>query len=562
MKIAIALRYYLSLLSLFLCSLNLLHALSETELAQLKENKDEIYIYCDKKHSKITEFISEISKLDKDKNSPVWQLHDHIKKGFSIGRRDAIVEALGHAEKTLDKNSHYLTKEKVKQIQAILSSIIKAITTDKLIVVHPESSASINDIPFDEDFEAMRSKDSSKDIKVRKPVSFFKHVKFKNNVKFVGDATFEDGVKFTHHALFEKNVKIKGSLSVSDETIDCDLTVGCNINMNNSSGSNIGNIVKNGTSFIHNFGTQNTFVGIEAGNFNMSGQSNSGFGAFTLSANQNGFYNVASGLAALNSNQSGSVNTAIGTIALASNVSGDANTAIGFLTMVNNISGSGNTVVGTEALFDNNSGDNNTVIGSGALDASTTGSRNIAIGFDAGSSLVTGSDNIYIGADGVASESGIIRIGTFNTHNEAFMQGIFGQMVASGGLSVEVDITGHLGTSVSSNVFKKNIHSIDTESEKIYRLRPVAFSYKRDATNTEQYGLIAEEVAEIFPSLVVNDKDGKPYAVRYQVLPVLLLNELQKQQVAIEDQKIAIQDLIKRVGRLEARRISRLEARI
>ena len=558
MKIIFSPRYcYLLLLMFHYVSL---HALSEIERAHLRENRDEVYMYCDKNHSKIAEFITEISTLDQDTNSPVWKLRRHIENGFSIGRQDAVMNALEHAEKTLERSYNYLSKEKIKQIQAIISSIVETVSSGKLIVPNSQSSSVTKNVSLNHDHELMRAGE----IKITRPVKFFKHVKFKEDVKFHDEVKFEDKVKFEEdvkfvdevkfedNALFGQNVEIQGSLSVSDETIGCDLTVGCNINMNDSSGNDIGNIIKNGQPFIHNAGTNNTFVGSNSGNFLMGGQANSGFGAFTLSTNQNGFYNVALGFATLNTNQNGSVNTAVGSITLVSNSSGDANTAVGFLTMPNNSSGSGNTAIGIEALFSNSSGDENTVLGAGALDSSTTGSRNIAIGVDAGSSLVTGSDNIYIGADGATSESGIIRIGTSSTHTEVLIQGIFGQATALGGLSVEVDITGKLGTVVSSETRKRNIATMNEESQKIYDLRPVTFSYKSDETNTKQYGLIAEEVAEILPSLIVYDKEGHPYSVRYQVLPVLLLNEIQKQQTIIEAEIIARQALAERVALLEA----------
>ena len=85
---------------------------------------------------------------------------------------------------------------------------------------------------------------------------------------------------------------------------------------------------------------------------------------------------------------------------------------------------------------------------------------------------------------------------------------------------------------------------MNIESANIHRLRPVTFYYNSDKMNTKQYGLIAEEVAQVFPSLIVHDKNGNPYSVRYQVLPVLLLNEVQKQQASIEA-------LTERVARLE-----------
>ena len=56
-------------------------------------------------------------------------------------------------------------------------------------------------------------------------------------------------------------------------------------------------------------------------------------------------------------------------------------------------------------------------------------------------------------------------------------------------------------------------------------LKPVTFHYKSDQTGTPQYGLVAEEVAEVNPDLVIYDPDGKPYTVRYEAVNAMLLNE-------------------------------------
>lgn len=534
-------------------------AFSQIELYELRNNKDKSYLYCDKDHSRMAELIAEISTFDKDKNSPVWQLHKHIQDGFCIGRRDAIVEALEHAEKTLAKNYHYLTNDKLAYIQTILNSVIDAVNNGNLTVnVHlalaPEqkeqnSSSDENDKSF---------RDTKSQVTITKSVKFAKDVKFKEDVKFEDHVKFEhfvkfDGnVKFGNTATFEEGVTVEGTLSVADEVVDCDLTVGCNINMNNSISSAVGNVFKNGNSFIHNFGEDNTFVGQNAGNFSISGYENSGFGASALNSNSSGVLNTALGTAGLASNQTGSVNTAVGAIALVNNISGEANTAVGFLAMVENVSGGGNTAVGIESLGHNISGDGNTGIGASALQLST-GSDNIALGNNAGSLLTSGNDNIYIGHAGGVVETGFIRIGTSLTHIEAYLQGVFGSSTGVGGLGVEVDATGKLGTIVSARKFKRNIEDMNMDSENIYQLRPVTFSYNIDEADTKQYGLIAEEVADIYPSLIAHDRDGNPYSVRYQVLPVLLLNEMQKQHASIEQQQASIHALTERVAYLEAR---------
>src|SRR5260370_23092950 len=69
------------------------------------------------------------------------------------------------------------------------------------------------------------------------------------------------------------------------------------------------------------------------------------------------------------------------------------------------------------------------------------------------------------------------------------------------------------------------------ESDVLMKLRPVAFYYKPEyaETRTRQYGLVAEEVAEVAPELVLSDKNGAPQTVRYHFENAMLLNEVQKQ---------------------------------
>jgi len=81
-------------------------------------------------------------------------------------------------------------------------------------------------------------------------------------------------------------------------------------------------------------------------------------------------------------------------------------------------------------------------------------------------------------------------------------------------------------------------------SEDIYKLRPVTFVYNNDEDAIMQYGLIAEEVDEVFPALVVRDSEGLPYTVRYHLLPQLLLNEVQKLYSTIQDQAAVISNLV------------------
>ena len=291
-------------------------------------------------------------------------------------------------------------------------------------------------------------------------------------------------------------------------------------------------------------GFQNTFLGSNAGNSTMSGDLNTGIGFNALFQNTSGFFNTAVGYSALFQNTSGVTNTAVGSRALFENATGTSNVA-----------------VGASALFENTSGGANIAIGEGALANNTSGAFNIAIGAGAGTNISTGSNNIYMGNAGFNNESNTIRIGNGSVHTLAIMGGIFGGSTA-GGIPVLVNSGGRLGTTTSSRRFKEDIRGIAEASDGLMRLRPVAFKYKSeiDQTGLAQYGLIAEEVAEVYPELVVYGRGGQADAVRYDQVNALLLNEVQKQHRAIEDQekKIELQNQI--IESLQAR-LARLEAR-
>ena len=107
----------------------------------------------------------------------------------------------------------------------------------------------------------------------------------------------------------------------------------------------------------------------------------------------------------------------------------------------------------------------------------------------------------------------------------------------------------------------------------LMKLRPVTFFYKPEYENgqhTLQYGLIAEEVAKVYPELVAYDKDGKPYTVRYQYIATMLLNEVQKQYHRAEAQAEVIKAQQQEIDGLQQQlqvqnaalqeRLSRLEA--
>ncbi len=329
-----------------------------------------------------------------------------------------------------------------------------------------------------------------------------------------------------------------GSLSL------CDLIVDCNIFMNNSTSPTVGNIMKAGNRFIHNFGTDNTFVGINAGNFATTGAENVGVGRNALFSNTTGFNDTSVGAFSMNTNTIGANNAAYGAFALVNNIQGNDNTALGNFTLASNTTGIGNTAVGFQGGFTLATGNNNTFVGNNAALNLTTGFTNVMVGYNSGLSLTTGDDNIYISNPGVSSETGVIRIGTPATHIATFIQGIFGTAVGGTGILTFVDANGQLGTVVSSQRFKHDIQDMNDASNDIMKLRPVTFVYNNDLEEAVQYGLIAEEVNQVFPDLVVKDSEGQPYTVRYHLLPQLLLNELQKLHATVQDQAQVINQLV------------------
>jgi Chaperone of endosialidase len=259
-------------------------------------------------------------------------------------------------------------------------------------------------------------------------------------------------------------------------------------------------------------------------------------GAGALLGNTNGINNTANGAFALLSNTIGSQNTAFGTGALKSNTFASNNTATGFDALFFNSNGSANTADGVSALELNSTGGGNTAVGADALRFNTTGSGNTMVGSQAGTAVHTASHVICIGA-GVAG---------FDVDDSCFIGSIRGSPVGVDAVAVSIDSTGKLGTMTSSQRFKTQIKPMDKASEAILALKPVTFQYKSDKTGTPQFGLVAEEVAEVNPDLVVRERNGEIYTVRYDAVNAMLLNEFLKEHRKNEEQQCKLQGMIVR----------------
>src|SRR5262249_10365676 len=116
----------------------------------------------------------------------------------------------------------------------------------------------------------------------------------------------------------------------------------------------------------------------------------------------------------------------------------------------------------------------------------------------------------------------------------------------------------------SSRRFKEDIQDMGDSSLGLMRLRPVTFRYKNpfaDGSKPIQYGLIAEEVEEVYPGLVARGADGQIETVKYQILPTMLLNEVQRQERTIQEQQHRL-DEQQRTIEQQAGEIKQLKAKI
>ena len=262
---------------------------------------------------------------------------------------------------------------------------------------------------------------------------------------------------------------------------------------------------------------------------NSIGGNNTATGAGALQSNIDGGSNTATGFQALQSNNTGISNTATGAGALQSNT-GDYNTATGFAALESNTTGMQNTADGAGALASNTTAPFNTAVGVTALQ-SNTGGDNTAIGWGAGFSATTGDGNVYVGSTvfGLAGESNHTRIRNI------------GSTPIVGGTNVVVNGTGGIGEQVlgyasSSRRYKEDIQPMDQASETLFALKPVTFRAKKnmDPARVRYYGLIAEDVAEVDPDLVVYNPAGKPETLRFDSINAMLLNEFLKERGKVQ----------------------------
>ena len=189
---------------------------------------------------------------------------------------------------------------------------------------------------------------------------------------------------------------------------------------------------------------------------------------------------------------------------------------------------------GSQALFSNTTGVENTANGWYTLPNNTVGDGNVALGYQA-----------WLCRHGrqVTSPVSVHSKQAANISHTTWISNVFGTSVGGINAPVIVSEGGQLGTDVSSERFKKDIATMEKTSEAILSLRPVTFHYKSDVKDFPQFGLIAEEVAKVNPALVLLEKEGKPFTVRYNAVNAMLLNEFLKEHRKNEEQQATITEL-------------------
>ena len=316
-------------------------------------------------------------------------------------------------------------------------------------------------------------------------------------------------------------------LTLTQSTKEVNILNGLRLELTGNSTSGTGVIFKGTDRFIHDFkppiaGGNNTFVGINSGNFIMTadaveqGSDNTGFGFNSLTGLTNGRQNTALGSYSSVSTTTGSFNTASGYQSLFTNTTGYKNSAFGNISLYSNANGHDNASLGYQSLYSNVSGNFNTAVGTSALASSASGNQNTAIGYGAGNSIISGSNNIVIGylaavPDGAANNQ--VRIGS--------------TAITYAGVQVAWTVTSDLR-------WKENIIPSKLGLNFISKLNPVSYTRKNDDKQKIEYGLIAQELDEVLKNeglenLGMLTTDSKGYfELRYNDLLAPMIKAIQE----------------------------------
>ena len=355
----------------------------------------------------------------------------------------------------------------------------------------------------------------------------------------------------------------------------------------------LGNTGIGSFSLTNNTADNNTGLGSLALTANTTGAQNVAVGSFALYQNTTGGDNTALGQGAMGANTTGASNTAVGKSALLANTTASRNTAVGYVSATTITTGTRNTALGAYSLFSNTTGNYNTAVGDIAL-YTTTGSYNTAIGLGAGELITTGSKNTIIGcyngnqgsldirtasnyivlSDGdgnpraywngndLTSAGYISNKGLQTIANSSGTLGRLGYITTNSAFQVSFD-SATAGVQLSSGATSwgtfsderlKNVTGTYTNAlSDIAQIQPVKFTWKSDAENKPQVGVIAQSVQAVVPEAIDSataEMDGNTeyLQVRYTELIPLMIAAIQEQQALITTLTTRITALEAKVG--------------
>ncbi len=386
-------------------------------------------------------------------------------------------------------------------------------------------------------------------------------------------------------------------LSLSQSTGN--LTLNRNILLPVTSDSTLGVIYKGTSRFIHNYQSpgavgNNTFIGINSGNFTMSGVGaatsyNTAVGCFSLQSLTSGYSNCAFGYSSLSSNTTGNNNSAFGLSSLSSNTTGKHNSAFGFAALLNNITGDENSAFGDYSLGENNTGNYNSAFGRLSLFTNTTGSNNSTIGYESLFSNTTGYSNSGMGTYSLFSNSSGIHntaVGdsagyniTTGSNNTLIGYNAFSSIAT---VSNQITLGNNQITSLRCNVTtitslsdardKKNIKDLSLGLDFIAKLKPRQFNWDKrewyddnisDGSKVQESptaGFIAQELDEAqttanteWLNLVLKDNPEKWEATPGNLLPIMVkaIQELNSKCEDLETENDELKDKLAKFEQMQ-----------
>jgi hypothetical protein len=322
------------------------------------------------------------------------------------------------------------------------------------------------------------------------------------------------------------------------------------LRLENTTNLTTGVIYKGLDRFIHNYGASCTFMGINSGNFTMTGANNTALGDNTLllnsTGNQNtaigsnslfhnttGIQNTGLGYASLVSNSTGLFNTAMGSRSMQNNSTGSSNTSCGTLSLYSNTTGNFNSAFGTNALYNNTIGDNNVAFGNSSLNNNSTGASNTAVGVNSLQSNTTGLQNTALGYQSLLTN-------TTGSNNTAI--GYLAQVpngTGSNQISLGNTLITYAGIQVpwtitSDRRWKSDIQNSGLGLGFISKLRPVSYFRNNDESKKTEYGFIAQEVEEVLKETgtentgMITIDDKGMYELRYNDLLAPMVKAIQE----------------------------------